>query len=91
VNVVGNGHVARGAGIGSTFRTVDPPRDWAQGKGGKDRVVFFDERALEAIRAYLAARGDTLLTIHAPRRWSRTPRGRAGSGGGCHRSRYGAS
>ena len=28
------------------------------GKGEKERVVFFDEPALAAIRAYLAARGD---------------------------------
>jgi site-specific recombinase XerD len=34
------------------------------GKGGKDRVVFFDQRALEAIRAYLAARGDTFLPLY---------------------------
>ena len=32
------------------------------GKGDKERVVFFDEPTLEAIRAYLAARADT----HAP-------------------------
>ena len=32
------------------------------GKGSKERVVFFDEPTLEAIRAYLAARADT----HAP-------------------------
>src|SRR5687767_1582221 len=29
-------------------------------KGNKDRVVFFDDSALEAIRTYLAARGDFL-------------------------------
>ena len=32
------------------------------GKGSKERVVFFDEPTLEAIRAYLEARADT----HAP-------------------------
>jgi site-specific recombinase XerD len=32
------------------------------GKGSKERVVFFDEPTLEAIRAYLVARADT----HAP-------------------------
>jgi site-specific recombinase XerD len=31
------------------------------GKGGKDRVVFFDEASLAAIRAYLDARGDNHL------------------------------
>lgn len=35
------------------------------GKGGKDRVVFFDEPALEAIRAYLAARADAHLPLYA--------------------------
>jgi site-specific recombinase XerD len=34
------------------------------GKGGKDRVVFFDEPALAAIRAYLDARGDTHLPLY---------------------------
>ena len=34
------------------------------GKGNKDRVVFFDESALEAIRVYLAARGDTFLPLY---------------------------
>ncbi|HET7770420.1 MAG TPA: tyrosine-type recombinase/integrase [Chloroflexota bacterium] len=33
------------------------------GKGNKDRIVFFDDTALEAIRAYLAARGDTFLPL----------------------------
>jgi site-specific recombinase XerD len=34
------------------------------GKGGKDRVVFFDEPALAAIRAYLAARADTHVPLY---------------------------
>ena len=34
------------------------------GKGGKDRTVFFDGAALEAIRVYLAARGDTFLPLY---------------------------
>src|SRR5918992_3476820 len=34
------------------------------GKGNKDRAVFFDDAALEAIRAYLAARGDTFLPLY---------------------------
>ncbi len=33
------------------------------GKGGKERVVFFDEASLTAIRAYLAARNDTYLPL----------------------------
>jgi site-specific recombinase XerD len=33
------------------------------GKGDKERVVFFDEPTLEAIRAYVAARGDTLAPV----------------------------
>jgi site-specific recombinase XerD len=33
------------------------------GKGDKERVVFFDEETLSAIRAYLEARGDTLAPL----------------------------
>lgn len=33
------------------------------GKGDKERVVFFDEQALSAIRAYLRARNDTYLPL----------------------------
>src|SRR4029453_17310900 len=33
------------------------------GKGDKERVVFFDEATLEAIRAYLQARGDVLAPV----------------------------
>lgn len=33
------------------------------GKGEKERVVFFDEPTLEAIRAYLAARADLLAPV----------------------------
>lgn len=33
------------------------------GKGDKERVVFFDDVALEAIRAYLAARADTYAPV----------------------------
>ena len=34
------------------------------GKGNKDRVVFFDEGSLEAIRAYLEARCDSYLPLY---------------------------
>ncbi|HEU5317604.1 MAG TPA: hypothetical protein VFX49_15935 [Chloroflexota bacterium] len=41
------------------------------GKGNKDRLVFFDDAALESIRTYLAARGDTFSPyIYAARRWT---------------------
>lgn len=33
------------------------------GKGGKERVVFFDQASLVAIRAYLEARADTYLPL----------------------------
>ncbi len=49
------------------------------GKGDKERVVFFDEATLQAIRAYLEARGDTqtpLFLRHDNRR------GRAAGHGG---------
>jgi site-specific recombinase XerD len=35
-----------------------------RGKGGKDRVVFFSEPALTALRAYWRARGDERITRH---------------------------
>jgi site-specific recombinase XerD len=45
------------------------------GKGDKERVVFFDEQALAAIRAYLAARGDTYqpLFLRHDNRRGKTP------------------
>jgi len=49
------------------------------GKGDKERVVFFDDPTLEAIRAYLAARADVLAPVflrHDNRRG-----GAAGHGG----------
>ena len=33
------------------------------GKGSKERVVFFDEKAMLAIRTYLEARGDKLVPL----------------------------
>lgn len=47
---------------------VDIQDGWADralitGKGDKERVVFFDEATLAAIREYLAARNDTLLPV----------------------------
>jgi integrase/recombinase XerD len=48
------------------------------GKGEKERVVFFDDESLAAIRAYLAARADTLLPLflrHDPARAKPGPRG----------------
>jgi len=41
------------------------------GKGGRERVAFFDGPTLEAVRAYLKARADTyrpLFLQHHPRR-----------------------
>jgi site-specific recombinase XerD len=35
-----------------------------RGKGAKDRVVFFSDEALDALRAYWARRGDERLTRH---------------------------
>ena len=35
-----------------------------RGKGGKERVAFFSEEALEAMRSYWRARGDERLTRH---------------------------
>jgi site-specific recombinase XerD len=56
------------------------------GKGDKERVVFFDDETLSAIRAYLAARADTLPPLflrhddgrpraagHGGRRWRLSP------------------
>lgn len=56
------------------------------GKGDKERVVFFDEPTLEAIRAYLLARGDVLAPVflrhdnrrghaagHGGEKWRLTP------------------
>ena len=48
------------------------------GKGGKERVVFFDAESLAAIRAYLHARGDThrpLFLRHDDGRGKPGPRG----------------
>lgn len=48
------------------------------GKGDKERVVFFDQASLAAIRAYLAARGDThrpLFLRHDDGRGQPGPRG----------------
>jgi site-specific recombinase XerD len=48
------------------------------GKGDKERVVFFDEEALAAIRAYLAAREDTYQPVflrHDDGRGKPGPRG----------------
>jgi site-specific recombinase XerD len=58
------------------------------GKGSKERIVFFDDQALQAIRAYLEARADKLGPLflrhdlgrgHAPgpggRRWRLSPKG----------------
>jgi site-specific recombinase XerD len=56
------------------------------GKGEKERVVFFDEETLGAVRAYLEARGDTLAPLflrhddgrpraagHGGQRWRPSP------------------
>lgn len=48
------------------------------GKGDKERVVFFDEDALRAVRAYLVARADTHLPVflrHDDGRGKPGPRG----------------
>lgn len=58
------------------------------GKGSKERLVFFDDRALAAIRAYLEARGDRLQPLFlrhdlgrgrqagpGGRRWRLSPKG----------------
>lgn len=48
------------------------------GKGDKERVIFFDEDSLAAIRAYLAARADTHLPLflrHDDGRGAPGPRG----------------
>jgi site-specific recombinase XerD len=52
----------------SRLNRADIEDGWADrglitGKGEKERVVFFDEPTLEAIRAYVAARGDTLAPV----------------------------
>lgn len=39
------------------------PEGLVTGKGGRERVVFFDEAALEAIREYLVARADPYLPL----------------------------
>ncbi|MBI4497475.1 MAG: tyrosine-type recombinase/integrase [Chloroflexi bacterium] len=61
--------------------------DWQQGtavitgKGGKTRTVFFSERALEALNAYLDARPDQFLPlfIHHDRAHRPTPKDRDGT------------
>src|SRR5579884_219768 len=53
-------------------------RALVMGKGGKERVVFFDAESLAAIRAYLTARADRYLPLFL--RHDRG-RGRAGPGG----------
>lgn len=58
------------------------------GKGSKERIVFFDDQALAAIRAYLTARADTLQPLFlrhdlgrgrlagpGGRRWRLSPKG----------------
>ena len=58
------------------------------GKGSKERIVFFDDQALAAIRAYLEARGDRLVPLFlrhdlgrgkqsgpGGRRWRLSPKG----------------
>jgi site-specific recombinase XerD len=52
----------------SHLNRVDLQDGWADralitGKGEKERVVFFDELTLEAIREYLAARNDSLVPV----------------------------
>jgi site-specific recombinase XerD len=52
----------------SSLNRVDLQDGWADralitGKGEKERVVFFDEVTLEAIREYLAARNDSLAPV----------------------------
>jgi site-specific recombinase XerD len=52
----------------SSLNRVDLQDGWADralitGKGEKERVVFFDEATLEAIREYLAARNDSLAPV----------------------------
>jgi hypothetical protein len=45
------------------FNLADPSAV-VRGKGGKDRVVFFSQAAVDALRAYWAARGDEVITRH---------------------------
>jgi integrase/recombinase XerD len=58
------------------------------GKGSKERIVFFDDQALQAIRAYLEARADRLAPLFlrhdlgrgkqagpGGRRWRLSPKG----------------
>lgn len=45
------------------FNLADPSAV-VRGKGGKDRVVFFSARAIEALQAYWRARADERVTRH---------------------------
>ncbi|MHB1005175.1 MAG: tyrosine-type recombinase/integrase [Chloroflexota bacterium] len=54
------------------------PEGLITGKGEKERIVFFDEQAMAAIRAYLEARGDPYLPVflrHDDGRGKPGPRG----------------
>ena len=58
------------------------PEGLITGKGDKERIVFFDENAMAAIRAYLEARGDPYLPYSCATTMAAASLDRAASTGG---------